>query len=38
MDGINRRFGRNSVHLAASSGSYLPPKRTLNLPLLDIKV
>lgn len=38
VDGINRRFGRNSVHLAASTGSYLPPKQTLSMPLLDIKV
>ncbi|MHB1645515.1 MAG: DNA polymerase IV [Candidatus Acididesulfobacter diazotrophicus] len=38
IDNINRRFGRNSVHLAASSDSYSLSEQTTNLPLLDIKV
>ncbi len=38
MDDINRRFGRNSVHLGASSDSYVHKERTPNLPLLNIKV
>ena len=38
VDDINRRFGRNSVHLGASLDSYLHRERTLNLPLLNIKV
>jgi len=38
VDDINRRFGRNSVHLGASSDSYSPKERTVNLPLLNIKV
>ena len=38
VDDINRRFGRNSIHLGASSDSYLSKERTVNLPLLNIKI